>query len=248
MRVLLAPLFCAVLCIGASGCKRPAAGDAPTPVASPPASAPDLDSGAMRPAADASATATDPCFVGAGASAELSELRSCDRDAPSEDWDGADALAITASPATVRAEPGGIGDLVVHYANRTEGPIVLRFDDSPLRGHVVAHHPDGRRADGAEAPPPAWATTWAKSPRRYRRVTLGPRAVLDERKMWFASRWKWAPNDHEKQWPRSLLGPLPKGTYVLRVRTSLVVRATGERVEYAEATTNARVDDAPPGP
>ena len=131
---------------------------------------------------------------------------------------------------------------VVHYANKTDAPVVLMFDDSPLRGHVVAHHADGRRADGTEAPPPAWAQSWAKGARRYQRVTLGPKAVLDERKMWFASSWKWAPNAHEKQYPRSLLGPLPKGAYTLRVRTPLIVRSKGDHVDYAEASTSGGVE------
>ena len=84
--------------------------------------------------------------------------------------------------------------------------------------------------------------SWAKAARRYQRVTLGPKAVLDERKMWFASSWKWAPNAHEKQYPRSLLGPLPKGAYTLRVRTALIVRSKGDHTDYGEASTSGSVE------
>jgi hypothetical protein len=52
----------------------------------------------------------------------------------------------------------------------------------------------------------------------------------------------WSPNTHEKQFPRALLGPLPKGSYTLHVRTALVVRSKGDRMDLAEATTGGRVE------
>jgi hypothetical protein len=233
-----------LLAAGLPACQpRPSADTAQArPPAAAEASAPSRSSGAVDagPAPTAPAAA-DPCVI--ADRAERSELRRCDVDTLAEsEWDVESSLEITASPAKVTTTPGGIGDLVVHYANKTDAPVVLVFDDTVLRGHVVAHHADGRRADGTEAPPPVWATSWAKGARRYQRVTLGPKAVLDERKMWFAESWKWAPNAHEKQYPRSLLGPLPKGSYTLRVRSQLIVRSTGHRVDYAEARTNAAVE------
>jgi hypothetical protein len=219
---------------GLPACKRLAEVDAggadsgPSPVAS-------------VSTAPIAAAAPDPCFV--TDRAERSDLGRCYPDTlPESEWDVASSVELTASPATVTTTPGGIGDLVVHYANKTDAPVVLVFDDSPLRGHVVAHHADGRRADGTDAPPPAWARSWAHGVKRHQRVVLGPRAVLDERKMWFASSWSWAPNANQKQYPRSLLGPLPKGSYTLRVRTPLVVRSKGDRADYAEASTGARVE------
>jgi hypothetical protein len=238
MRLLLGIVGLGIA-LGLAACKRPAEVDAgaggadagPSPVAS----------ASTAPIAPAALAAPDPCFV--TDRAERSDLNRCYPDTlPESEWDIASSVELTASPATVTNTPGGIGDLVVHYANKTNAPVVLVFDDSPLRGHVVAHHADGRRADGTDAPPPAWARSWAHGVKRHQRVVLGPRAVLDERKMWFASSWSWAPNAHEKQYPRSLLGPLPKGSYALRVRTPLVVRSKGDRVDYAEASTGARVE------
>jgi len=201
-----------------------------------------VDAG-LPPVASAAAApaAPDPCVI--ADRAERSDLNRCYVDTlPAPEWDVASSVEITASPANVTNTPDGIGDLVVHYANKTDAPVVLVFDDSPLRGHVVAHRADGRRADGTEAPPPAEMESWAKAARRHQRVTLGPKAVLNERKMWFASSWKWAPNAREKQYPRSLLGPLPKGAYTLRVRTPLIVRSKGDHADYAEATTSGSVE------
>jgi hypothetical protein len=233
MRLLLGTV---VALVGgpALGCERTAPVDAgPSPVGPTPSAA--------ATAAKAAPPADDPCLVTHGA--ERSDLGACYSDTlPETEWDVARAVELTASPATVTAAPGGMGDLVVHYANKTDAPVVLVFDDSPLRGHVVAHRADGRRADGTEAPPPAWANAWAKGKHRYQRITLGPKAVVDERKTWFASSWKWAPTSDQKEWPRSLLGPLPKGAYTLRVRTALAVRAKGDPLDYGEATTSARVE------
>lgn len=178
----------------------------------------------------------DPCLV--AERAERSDLNACyPGTLPEAEWDVTGSVVVTASPDSVTNTPGGIGDLVVHYTNTSNAPVVLVFDDSPLRGHVVAHHANGRRADGTEAPPPSWA----KGTRRHQRVVLAPKAVLDERKMWFASTWMWAPNAYEKQYPRTLLAPLPKGSYTLRVRTPLILRMKGDHADYAEATTTARV-------
>ena len=201
-----------------------------------------VDAGSSPVASAPTATpASDPCVV--AQSAERTDLRSCYVDTlPEPEWDVASSIEITASPATVTNTPGGIGDLVVRYANKTAAPVVLVFDDSPLRGHVVAYRADGRPADGTEAPPPAAMSAGAKAARSYERITLGPKAVLDERKMWFASSWIWTQHVHEKQYPRTLLGPLPKGTYTLRVRTPLVVRFTSDRMEYAETSTTGAVE------
>lgn len=226
------------------GCQRPASVDdipaRPLPAPGPPLAsrAPGvLDASASEASPDAAAPpAPAPCFV--ANRAERRDLHNCEVDAPPEpNWDVTSSLEVTVSPAEVKTTPGGIGDLVIHYANRTDAPVILVFDDSATRGHVVAHHPGGRRADGVEAPPP-----WSTPKRRLSRITLGPKAVLDERKMWFASSWKWAPNSHEKQWPRTLLAPLPKGTYTLRVRTRLVARAEGDRIDFVEPSTTGRIE------
>ncbi|MCX5742534.1 MAG: hypothetical protein NT062_08565 [Proteobacteria bacterium] len=192
----------------------------------------------VPPGQAADATASDPCVV--AGRAERSDLRACYVDTVSDPrWDVASSLEITVSPAEVKTTAGGMGDLVVHYANRTDSPVVLVFDDAPWRGHVVAHHADGRRADGVEAPPPP---AWATSRRRVQRVTLGPKAVLDENMMWFASSWMWQTRPYQKQWPRSLRGPLPKGAYTLQVRTQLIARSDGQHLDYAEASTGGRVE------
>jgi hypothetical protein len=238
---LFSGIVVGVIALGLPACRRPAPVDtAPSqpPPAAELAGLGGLEAGGVDSGPSA---APDPCVL--TDRGERSELLRCYPDTlPEAEWDVASSVEITATPATVTTTPGGIGDLVIHYANKTDAPVVLVFDDSPLRGHVVAHHGNGRRADGTEAPPPAWAQSWAKGVHRHQRVVLGPKAVLDERKMWFASTWRWAPNANEKQFPRSLLGPLPKGSYTLRVRTPLIVRSKGDRVDYAEATTSARVE------
>lgn len=242
-------IVASVITLGLPACKRPRAVDA-APSQAQSQLAPGFDAGvatpgpnplASAPTPPAAPAATDPCVV--ADRAERSDLNHCYVDTlPETEWDVVSSVEITTSPAKVATTPDGIGDLVVHYANKTDAPVVLVFDESPLRGHVVAHRADGRRADGTEAPPPAAMRAWAKEVQQHQRVTLAPKAVLDERKMWFASSWMWAANAHEKQYPRTLLGPLPKAAYTLRVRTPLIVRSKGDHVDYAETSTSGTVE------
>jgi hypothetical protein len=152
------------------------------------------------------------------------------------DTKGVIVVKVEASPTTTA--PGGKVDLVVSIANKTKEPKTLSFRIDPTpRFDVEVLDKKGKRVDlpagtppdppkGHSPPPPAEAKT--------AKLTIAAGGTARQRVQWEAVKMTWAPEKVrgtpvERGFPRKPAGPLPKGTYTVKVQTPLVgVQEGGE--------------------
>jgi hypothetical protein len=152
------------------------------------------------------------------------------------DTKGVIEVKVEASPTTTA--PGGKVDLVVSIANKTKEPKTLSFRIDPTpRFDVEVLDKKGKRVDlpagtppdppkGHSPPPPAEAKT--------AKLTIAAGGTARQRLQWEAVKMTWAPEKVrgtpvERGFPRKPAGPLPKGTYTVKVQTPLVgVQEGGE--------------------
>lgn len=218
----------------------------------------DASSAGSRPPGASSADASAPvvetsrCQIGGVAGAlSLREIaRGClVEPLPVTSWDVSGGVEVSVALAEATVASGESLAVVVTYKNKTAKPLDLTFEVSrrdgfpppPWMGDVTAHEASGRMVDMSEEPRPPWAAALADEPRQFAVLTLAGGAVLEDHLHWAAARYRWAASGREKQYPRSLLGPLGKGVYALKVHTTLVLRAQGGRLEYATPTATVRV-------
>src|SRR5262249_32309883 len=140
-------------------------------------------------------------------------------------------LEVTVSASPTKVAPGGKVDLVVTFANKTKGPLVLNFRVDPVaRFETETYAGKTKRADmpaGQPPPPPKGHSAPPPADAKVARVTLTPSGSARARVSWDAVKMKWAPEKVrgtavEKGYPRVPNGPLSKGKYTVKVVTPLV--------------------------
>ena len=140
-------------------------------------------------------------------------------------------LDVKLTPSPAQVGPGGHSDLLVTYTNKSQSPLSLSFllDPTP-RFAVEVYTSTNKRAElprtkppqakGGGAPPEPSAPGTA-------RVTLTPGGKATAKVDFTAVRLKWAPElvkgtPPEQGYPTSPAGPLAKGTYLVKVVTTLI--------------------------
>jgi|GEM_PF-1425574 len=142
-----------------------------------------------------------------------------------------DALEIRVTPDSPRIAPGSTSSITVTFKNKgkTELPLDFVVDPEP-RFDFEVYTLKGKRMDAprGEAPPlpPEVANASAPEP-QIARVTLAQQGTAKLVLKWDAVRYKWASKQRARGalpghgYPKDPAGPLPKGTYILRVITPL---------------------------
>lgn len=150
---------------------------------------------------------------------------------PSEQKDLKDALEIKVVPDSPRIAPGSTATVTVTFKNKSKADLPLNFvvDPEPHFDFEV-YTLKGSRVDApkgsAPSLPPEVANAQAPEP-KVARVTLATQGTARLTLKWDAVKYKWASKDRAKGalpgrgYPTEKAGPIPKGTYILRVVTPL---------------------------
>jgi hypothetical protein len=150
---------------------------------------------------------------------------------PNEQKDVKDVLEIKVVPDSPRIAPGSTATVTVTFKNKGKVDLPLNFvvDPEP-RFDFEVYTLKGSRADApkgnAPSLPPEVANASVPEP-KVARVTLATQGTAKLSLKWNAVKYKWASKDRAKGalpghgYPREPAGPLPKGSYVLRVITPL---------------------------
>jgi hypothetical protein len=126
--------------------------------------------------------------------------------------------------------PGGHGDVIVSYTNKSNAVLPLYFTIDPMpRFDIEAYNAKGNRVDMPKAsPPPLPAGMAAREPgeAKIARIMLAPNGTARMPLGWDAVKTRWAPEKlkgtpPEKGYPRAPAGALPKGKYSIKVVTPL---------------------------
>jgi hypothetical protein len=157
-------------------------------------------------------------------------------------------VKLVASPNQVA--PGGHSDLIVTYTNKSAAPLALNFllDPTP-RFTVEVYGATNKRAELPKSkPPPPKGGAAPADPTApgTARVTLAPGGKATAKIDFNAVKLKWAPElvkgtPPEQGYPTSPAGPLPKGTYTLKVVTPLVGVFEGSDHEVSTVKTTLAV-------
>jgi hypothetical protein len=142
-----------------------------------------------------------------------------------------DVLEIRVVPDSPRIAPGSASNITVIFKNKgkTELPLDFVVDPEP-RFDFAVYTLKGTRVDAprGEAPPlpPEVANATPPEP-QIARVMLAQQGTAKLVLQWDAVRYKWASRQRARGalpgrgYPKDPAGPLPKGTYILRVVTPL---------------------------
>jgi len=134
-------------------------------------------------------------------------------------------------PDSPRIAPGSTASITVIFKNKGKGDLPLSFvvDPEP-RFDFAVYTLKGARVDApkgsAPSLPPEVANASVPEP-KVARITLPQQGTAKLTLKWNAVKYKWASKDRAKGalpgqgYPRDPAGPLPKGTYILRVITPL---------------------------
>jgi hypothetical protein len=221
----------------------------------PGATVPDggLADGAVAEAGAAPAVVASPCV---GNELDLStiliksacEVPNLAPDAKSKDMSALLDVKVTAS--SMIASPGGHVDLLVTFTNKSKAPLPLDFllDPTP-RFTVETYNSVNARADVPKSGPPNIARGGSASDPTTpstAEVTLVPSGTAIVRVGWDAVRLKWAPEKlkgtpPEMGFPTSPAGPLPRGTYLLKVVTPLTGVFEGGGHDMSSPTITVKV-------
>jgi hypothetical protein len=150
---------------------------------------------------------------------------------PNDQKDVKDVLEIKVVPDSPRIAPGSTATVTVTFKNKGKGELPLNFvvDPEPHFDFEVYSLKGGRiDAPKGSAPslPPEVANAQAPEP-KVARVTLAQQGTARLTLKWEAVKYKWASKDRAKGalpgrgYPKEKAGPIPKGTYILRVVTPL---------------------------
>jgi hypothetical protein len=171
----------------------------------------------------------------------------------SEQKDLKDILEIKVVPDSPRIAPGGSATVTVTFKNKGKTDLPLNFvvDPEP-RFDFEVYTLKGARADAprGNAPPlpPEVANAAVPEP-KVARVTLPQQGTARLTLKWNAVKYKWASKDRAKGalpghgYPREPSGPLPKGTYILRVITPLT--NVFEGVDHEASQPRVQITVAP---
>jgi hypothetical protein len=136
-------------------------------------------------------------------------------------------LEVHVVPDSPRIAPGSSASVTVTFKNKgkTDLPLDFIVDPEP-RFDFEVYTLKGSRADApkgdAPALPPEVANASAPEP-KIARVTLAQQGTAKLTLKYEAVKYKWAPKERAKGalpghgYPKEAAGPLPKGTYILRV-------------------------------
>ena len=212
---------------------------------------PAADGGA---ATDGGAADAAPTSVCTGASLDLvnvlvqsaCEVPNLPSDAKRPEMTGLLDVKATVSPAQVA--PGAHADVVITYTNKSKDPLQLNFllDPTP-RFSVQVYTSTNKRAEMPRTPEPhRKGDAPEPSAPGTARVTILPGGTASARLDWNAVRLKWAPDlvkgtPPEMGYPTAPAGPLPKGTYNLKVVTPLIGVFEGSDREVSTAMTKVVV-------
>lgn len=164
-----------------------------------------------------------------------------------EDLEG--KLEITAGASPTKVAPGGKVDLVVTFTNKTADSMPLSFRIDPLaRFETETYDAKGKRADVPTAKQPSLPKDYSPPPPsepKVARVTVAANGSARVVVPWEAVRMRWAPDKVrgtavERGYPRVPAGPLPRGTYTVKIMTPLV--GVSEGVEHEVSAPKVEIE------
>ena len=174
---------------------------------------------------------------------------------PNEQKDLTGVLEVKAVPDSPRIAPGSTATITVTFKNKGKVDLPLSFvvDPEPrfdfelytLKGARV----DAPKGDAPELPPEV-ANAPAAEP-KIARVTLVQQGTARLTLKWNAVKYKWASKERAKGalpgrgYPKEPAGPLPKGSYVLRVITPLTGVFEGGDHEVSQPRVQVTVAPMP---
>jgi hypothetical protein len=211
--------------------------------------------GALAPGDDAAKKATPCSGLDIPDLASALSQTACEVDQPStsEQKDLKGILEVKVVPDSPRMAPGSTASVTVTFKNKGKGDLPLNFlvDPEPHFDFEL-YTLKGTRADAppGEAPalPPEVSTAPVPEP-KVARITLAPQGTARLTLKWNAVKYKWASKERAKGalpghgYPREASGPLPKGTYILRVITPLT--NVFEGVDHEASQPRVQITVAP---
>ena len=141
-------------------------------------------------------------------------------------------LEVALAPSVPTITPGGHVDFTLTLSNKSGAPIALSFTLDPTpRFPTETYDAKKKRADMPPGSPPALPKGMAAreaTSHETARVTIVPNGKATLSVPWDAVKTRWAPEKlkgtpPEMGYPRVPNGPLPKGTYTVRVLMPLVL-------------------------
>jgi hypothetical protein len=174
---------------------------------------------------------------------------------PNEQTDLKGRLEVRVVPDSPRIAPGSTSSVTVTFKNKGKTDLPLNFvvDPEP-RFDFEVYTTKGTRVDApaGEAPslPPEVANAQVPEP-RIARVTLPQLGTAKLTLKWNAVKYKWASKERAKGalpghgYPREAAGPLPKGSYILRVITPLTNIFEGVDHELSQPRVQVTVAPMP---
>ncbi len=172
---------------------------------------------------------------------------------PNAQNDLKDKLDIKVIPDSPRIAPGSTAGITVTYKNKSPKDLALDFvvDPEP-RFDFEVYTLKGTRVDrpkGTEPPLPPEVANAPVPAQQVARVTLATQGTATLKLQWSAVKYKWAGKDRAKGaipghgYPKEPAGPLPKGSYILRVITPLT--GVFEGVDHEVSQPRVQVTVAP---
>jgi hypothetical protein len=174
---------------------------------------------------------------------------------PNEQAEVKDVLEIKVVPDSPRIAPGSTATVTVTFKNKGKKPLPLNFvvDPEP-RFDFEVYSLKGTRVDApsgsAPSLPPEVANATVPEP-KIARITLAQQGTAKLTLKWNAVKYKWASKERAKGalpgrgYPRDPAGPLPKGSYVLRVVTPLTNVFEGVDHEISQPRVQVTVGSMP---
>jgi hypothetical protein len=164
-----------------------------------------------------------------------------------------DKLEIKVVPDSPRIAPGSTANITVTFKNKSPKDLPLDFvvDPEP-RFDFEVYTLKGTRVDKPKGTEPSLPPEVANAPvpdQKVARVTLATQGTATLKLQWNAVKYKWAGKDRAKGaipghgYPREPAGPLPKGSYILRVITPLT--GVFEGVDHEISQPRVQVTVAP---
>jgi hypothetical protein len=229
------------------------AGDGGADTPAPPDSTP---TSSTRAPGDDSTTKPMPCsgFDIPDLIATLSQT-ACEVKTPdaAEQKDLKDVLEIKVVTDSPRIAPGATATVTVTFRNKGKVDLPLNFAVDPLpRFDTELYTLKGSRADAPPGEAPSLPPEVADAPvpeAKTARITLAQQGTARLTLKWTAVKHKWASKERAKGalpghgYPQEPAGPLPKGSYVLRVITPLT--NVFEGVEHDVSHPRVQITVAP---
>ncbi|HEX8795138.1 MAG TPA: hypothetical protein VF765_29525 [Polyangiaceae bacterium] len=172
---------------------------------------------------------------------------------PNAQNDLKDKLEIKVVPDSPRIAGGSTAGITVTYKNKSPKDLALDFvvDPEP-RFDFEVYTLKGTRVDKPKGTEPSLPPEVANAPvpaQQVARVTLATQGTATLKLQWNAVKYKWAGKDRARGaipghgYPKEPAGPLPKGSYILRVITPLT--GVFEGVDHEVSQPRVQVTVAP---